>query len=574
MPAVRTTTFTRQFRDWSGGMNRTASRTTLDDREAYLLDSLQPIGPGQLVSLPGPGPAVATISAGIASLWGVLLRLGGQVVGRLITVNQDGSLSAIDPTTGSVTTIGPAGTVTTAARLTTWRDELVLIGDPTRGYFSWDGTTLLRYPVTLTGTLTANSPIVTSVSPNTTGLRPGMAIAGTGIPTGTTILTVDSASQLTLNQNATASGTGVTLTIGAGAPSSVRDVAVYSGRVWLVTASRTITFTAPGSWTDFSLAAAAGTTVVTDAAFQGGITRLLSALELLWIVGPAAVNAISNVQVSAGTTTFTNTNIVSGLGSAFPSSVVSYFRTFLFLAPTGVYAILGATPQKLSRQLDGLMPLLVLSGDQPAMVFALNRVFVWGVLVSLTSPPPTRPVLLIFSEGRWFLARQGDGLRWVASLVDPSTGQPEPWGTDGTTVFRLFAGTGSWPFTLQTKLWDFGAFTQRKQIVRIALELDAGSTVPDDMRVDIENETMALGAGLTLGTTFNRVIWTNTTGGVVTWVNATGGAVAWIVGGILTARAAIGFGGNRVGFRVAGTSRPITITGLAWEIAPHGEWTS
>ena len=58
--------------------------------------------------------------------------------------------------------------------------------------------------LTLTGTLAVDSPIVTGAS--TTGLQVGAAVSGTGIPALTTILSVDSPSQFTLTQNATATG--------------------------------------------------------------------------------------------------------------------------------------------------------------------------------------------------------------------------------------------------------------------------------------------------------------------------------------------------------------------------------
>lgn len=65
-----------------------------------------------------------------------------------------------------------------------------------------------------TGNITNGSAVVTGISVNTAGLAAGMGVTGTGIPAGTRILTVDSSSQITLTQNATASTTGVALTIG------------------------------------------------------------------------------------------------------------------------------------------------------------------------------------------------------------------------------------------------------------------------------------------------------------------------------------------------------------------------
>jgi len=54
----------------------------------------------------------------------------------------------------------------------------------------------------LTGTLTAGSAAVIGI-PSTAQLQPGWGVAGPGIPSGTTIVTIDSASQVTLSQAAT-----------------------------------------------------------------------------------------------------------------------------------------------------------------------------------------------------------------------------------------------------------------------------------------------------------------------------------------------------------------------------------
>lgn len=72
------------------------------------------------------------------------------------------------------------------------------------------------------GVTTSGSAVITGV--NTLGLKPGMAISGTGIPGSTTILTIDSPVQVTMSANATASAT-VTVTVGKPATSYVNSAA-------------------------------------------------------------------------------------------------------------------------------------------------------------------------------------------------------------------------------------------------------------------------------------------------------------------------------------------------------------
>lgn len=54
--------------------------------------------------------------------------------------------------------------------------------------------------VVCTGTVTDGSTLITAITPNTTGLTAGMAVNGPAIPPGTIIVSVDSASQVTVNQ--------------------------------------------------------------------------------------------------------------------------------------------------------------------------------------------------------------------------------------------------------------------------------------------------------------------------------------------------------------------------------------
>lgn len=57
------------------------------------------------------------------------------------------------------------------------------------------------------GTISSGFPQVTAIVATTAGMTPGMAFAGSGIPAGATILSVDSSSQVTLNINASANAT-------------------------------------------------------------------------------------------------------------------------------------------------------------------------------------------------------------------------------------------------------------------------------------------------------------------------------------------------------------------------------
>lgn len=75
------------------------------------------------------------------------------------------------------------------------------------------GSAANRLNVALTGDTTDAAATVTALS-STANLVVGMIVVGAGIPDGTTILTIDSASQVTLSANATATASGVSLRFG------------------------------------------------------------------------------------------------------------------------------------------------------------------------------------------------------------------------------------------------------------------------------------------------------------------------------------------------------------------------
>lgn len=64
-----------------------------------------------------------------------------------------------------------------------------------------------------TGDTTNTSPIIINISVNTNTLAVGQAISGTGIPASAVIGSIDSATQITMRSNATATNAGVTLTV-------------------------------------------------------------------------------------------------------------------------------------------------------------------------------------------------------------------------------------------------------------------------------------------------------------------------------------------------------------------------
>jgi len=95
--------------------------------------------------------------------------------------------------------------------------------------------------VVLTGDISTGSSVITNISPNTTGLFAGMFVTATGIPSLTKILTVDSSTQVTIDGNATATTTGLSLTFETGFPlRRVPGLAYLDGYINVMTPEATI----------------------------------------------------------------------------------------------------------------------------------------------------------------------------------------------------------------------------------------------------------------------------------------------------------------------------------------------
>lgn len=508
---------TQQLRDFKGA-NLTDTRTSIEDTEWAFLENAIPIGKGNMKLVPGSGTILATVSSGITSLWGFVLTVGANTSSVLLSVNNDGSMNQIQIPTGGNTVA--TNTVIAPA-----------------------GT------VDVTARLTpfkASSALI--ISP-TKGY-----FAWDGLTFGTVSTTV----------------------LGT-------DIATFEGRVWIVQAanghaSRTILFTAPDTFNDFNASHGAGSTTITDSAFVGNIFRILSALEQLWIVGSSAVEGISNVQTSGGITTFSTTNIVANVGSIFPSSVSSFFRTFVMAATYGVYAIVGATPQKLSDKLDGLFPNLPFTSPETAghrvvaAVTSVHSVFIWCLLVPYTdtsvSPSILRNILLCFSQGKWFFASSGNTLEAMAS-VDVA-GNPNLYVTNGTQLWQMFANTAR-PVTykIQSKLFDFGDGTMMKEFLRFGLELQSDNVVAP--LVTIENEEAGDSVNIAI-TTQNTIVFTGLGGVPITFVGV--GPITWVTTGLQLARNATGVQmlGDYLGFTLQGTEAVWTMSAAQMEIKPAGKW--
>ena len=152
------------------GLNTKANRTAIDETEFSWLENAMPIGFANLKIVPNPSALNITFSHDVVYITQANIGL----VDYIIAFESDGSAEYVNLVTNSKHTLAPAGTFTTTGGMRTsqWKNKYLLIGDPRKGYFTWDGTNLLnigsigQIGIVSGGTGYTTAPVVTISAPN------------------------------------------------------------------------------------------------------------------------------------------------------------------------------------------------------------------------------------------------------------------------------------------------------------------------------------------------------------------------------------------------------------------------
>ena len=370
------------------------------------------------------------------------------------------------------------------------------------------------------------------------------------------------------------------------------SIAVFQGRVW-IGHNRTITFSAPATFNDFTVASGAGAVTITDEAFVGNITFMLSAVEQLWIVSPASVETISNVTATGSgpvVTTFAITNVVPTVGSLAPASGIPYFRAVVFMSPGGIYAISGVTPQKTSKSIDRLFPGLMLTPDVPAAVALVQNLYCMLFLVNYTQanspqlPAPANgvttgtPLVLGFTEGKMFFASQnpapsgaaGGDLKWITSVI--VNGVAQAWGADTQgRIFQLFGASSETAVSYKVvgKLHPLGKSVDMKALYKIGVELETQQPISPTLTIDSDLGSKAIAIS---AQTPRRFV--NASGQTVVFTNSSGQTVTFVSGGLVLPKQDAAMFGHFLGWTYTGSDPPHRVQAVQMEYAVTRGWNA
>ena len=521
----------------SNGIQATAVATITTG--AGGVQSIQVIATGSgFTSVPTVTIGAPNVSGGVQATAGATIQ-GGSVVA--ITVTQAGSGYTSIP---SVSITGGGGSSATAnATLSSGIVNSITLTNAGTGYTSpptvsisggggtnaaalAELTTFAKGTVTIlvnnggSGYTNAANTVVTITGGS------GANAAGTAIVSGgqvTQVVMTNPGTGYTSTPTVTITGGGATTNATATAVvnlDSIVDVATFSGRVW-VAAGRTVTFSAAGSYSDFS-SISAGYFTLTDSTLHGNIQSMLSANNFLYIFGDDSINVFSDLRVTTtGSTLFTNTNVSASIGSKRPYAVFPYFRSVLFMNDYGVYALVGSTTSKISDNLDGIFPLIDFSQPVSAGQVLLNNILCAAFSFTYNDPSVgARAIQAVFFEKKWFITSQG-ALTYVTSA--PVSGLVNMYGVTGKSLYRLYgSSTASINSTIKTALMPMNDPIRTKQALKFGIE--ATLTTGGTLTVTVDSESGS-SPQYVLN---NSVTWYNNSGQTITWTNNSSATIGWL----------------------------------------------
>ena len=579
------------FDDFSGGMNTQSARQGLPEKQAAWLENLQPIAPNKLQAVPAPlANFVRLTGETIVSLFYFDL---GSTRDYVIAFCLSGAGYAIANPQAVVVQFAPPGTFSTRGPdVTNYLTQRLLIADSQAGYCTWDGTVFVKYggmspnfAITAGGSLYANGATVTRTGGSGSGDTYSVQVVG-GVVVGITLLTPGtgflSTDVITLTINAVSGGSGATANghVWPSVTPSPTTVAVAFGRVWLAS-TRTLIVTGTGSSTygatydDFQTADASVTTVVGDTDLAHAITVLRYIDGYLYIIGDNSVKFVGGITVTSGVTNFTVTPLSSDQGTVYPLTVISYNRLVLFANQVGVFAILGASVQKISDAMDGIFAKADFSLPLVSAAVDLRGIRTYLLLLRYNDPAKgSRTLILGYANQRWFVMNQGTTISaMVPAVLGPqfaADGETVTYAASADGVFQTLAGGAAVEYELQTSLTPHGDVIKDKRIIRAGV----GQTIaaPSDLDILIESENSTADVGLQEGEP-PVLTFVNDQNQVLTFVNNSGQPITFVTTGfVLSHGAGSNVTGRFIGATVTGTLANEIINGVYLEYQDGAMW--
>lgn len=541
-------------------MDTQSAREALPNSKLNWCENLQIVGPNQLVVCNGPGTPINSIPNEIitSQFYANYTPPGGVNTDYIICFCQSGAAYQVNAITGTFVKFALAGTFSPTPDMTTWSSQRILMADPIAGYCTWDGNAFVQ-----TGGVSPN--IVVTAGGSGYGAPPTVTISG-GSGAGATahsVLTGGVVTSVVLDTPGTGFKAGDTLTVtfGSGTATATAIVwpffsltpttlAIYAGRVWLA-GTRVLTWTGTAGFDDAKAADAAGSTTLNDADLVHMITALRALNNFLYIFGDNSIKQIGTITVSGSVTIFNIVTLSSDQGTPFPRGIASYNRLILFANKVGVYAILGASVEKISDPMDGVFASLDFSQPLQAAVNDLHTsLHTFLLLVRYKDPIAgvTRSLILCFYKNRWFCANQGSAMTTFCSA--PIGGIIETFSSSGNDITQIFQSTTPVPIILRTSLSANQDIRIGKKAIQAMVAMNSSISAIMSGSLDSENLTPGIAFQFNTGI---PIQWQNNANANIQWQNNSFVNIQWVANGFLYQRIPVSGSGVFLGITLTGT---------------------
>lgn len=541
-------------------MDTQRARQALPIHRLAWCENLQILADNQLKVVPGPNAALANI---MGKQFTTQFYAFYNNTDYIIAFAADGSAYQIQINNGTAVQFAPPGTFSTAPDMTLWQSQRILIADPIAGYCTWDGSAFAQ-----SGTI---SPVITVTAGGSGYVTPPSVTISGGSGSGATAVATITGGVVTA-VTVTNAGTGykagdtLTVTFGTGAATAtakvwpvfstppVTTLAVFQGRVWLG-GGRVLTWTGTGGFDDSNPADASGSTTISDADLVHFISGLRALNNYLYIFGDNSIKQIGQISVTGSTTNFSIITLASDLGTIFPRTIQSFNRLVLFANKVGVYAIFGASVEKISDPMDGIFAATDFTQPLQGAIADINAQRTYLLLLRYIDPQQgTRSLILSFSAKRWYVQNQSSSL--LSLCWAPIGGIIENFGSSGPDITQIIQNINQ-PMVvlLRTALADH----QKPYLQKRAIRWGVGQNV-----VGVNNVTLTVDSES--GSTTNTymavlpVVWLNAAQQVVTWINAIAQVVIWVGSGFFWRHGQAAGTGLFLGLTLSGT-----FTGLSFQ---------
>jgi hypothetical protein len=369
------------------GVNTKANRTAIGDDEFYWLENAMPVGYANLKITPTyDAVGSVTFSHTVVNFFSANIGLDDY----LIAFEDDGSCEYVNLTTNAKGTLASAGTFSTSGmNISQWKNERILISDPTKGYFTWDGINLISVGsvgsigIVSKGSGYTSAPAVIISAPNQTNGVQATAIATISANAVSSVTLLEAGSGYTSSPTVTFNGGGGT---GANAVASITTFAqgtvavlVTNGGVGY-TSNPTVTITGGGGTNAAGQAIVSGN-IVTQVIMTNvgsGYTNTANITVSISSGGGsnATAKAIINTGTNSGIQSFSGRVWISSGRTIYYSAAGSY-SDFVTVS-AGTVVLTDATLHGNIIQLLSANNFLYIFGDDSINVFSDVRVTTAG----------------------------------------------------------------------------------------------------------------------------------------------------------------------------------------------------